>query len=74
MHPSTLDISKKIREIKQTLVLEYLPVGFYEVNTKPPETFSFKKAGSGCIMPLILTSALGITLPISRLSFTPLIT
>lgn len=46
-------------DFKEKLGLQYSPVGFYFAENRPDAAIGFKKSGSGCIVPLILTSAKG---------------
>jgi hypothetical protein len=56
INPSTIGA-----DFKNTLAMQYSPIGFYYADKKPKGAVGFKKAGSGCIMPLILKSAKGAT-------------
>jgi len=54
------------RVFKEKLSLNYLPVGLYYSSEKPAEAGGFKKAGSGCIMPMIFASAKGKTVAFGK--------
>lgn len=48
-------------KIKDSLGLEFYPVGMYYSVTKPDNSIGFKSKGNGCIMPLIFSAAKGKT-------------
>ncbi len=55
-------------DFKQKLVLRYSPVGFYFTDRKPAGAGGFGKSGAGCIMPMLLASALGKTVAFDEYS------
>jgi len=48
-------------DFKERLLLRYSPVGLFFTDKKPEGAGGFKRSGAGCIMPLLLASARGMT-------------
>ncbi len=62
-----MNVYKEIAEkFKETLGLEYEPVGIYFGNEKPDDALSFKNKGNGCIAPLIFKAAKGKTVAVDK--------
>lgn len=58
-------------DFKEKLVLRYSPVGFFFTDKKPAGAGGFRKSGAGCIMPLLLASARGMTVAFDERSAGP---
>jgi len=59
-------LQDKINLLKERLRLEYAPIGFFLTDKSPADAIGFKKAGNGCIAPLIFTAAKGKTVAIGK--------
>ena len=53
-------------KLKNDLGLKYLPIGIMFSDTMPENANKFKKKGSGCIIPLIFSSAKGQIVGINK--------
>jgi hypothetical protein len=54
-----MEVSKIGIDFKEVLGMQYYPIGLYFSEQKPENAIGFKEPGSGCIMPLIFSSAKG---------------